>query len=552
MIMRTTCKKRFQPTPGPWLSPRLQCSPNVLARLSAFRYPRLRKRGGMVQRVSTVAFEGIEARAVDVQVQVAPGLPAFAIVGLPDKAVSEARERVRSALVASGLALPARRITVNLAPADLPKEGSHYDLPIALGLMAAIGALPADALGGYTVLGELGLDGSLAAVAGVLPAAIGANARGEGLICPALCGPEAAWASPDMEIVAASSLIQLANHFKGTQVLSRPAPKIAEAADSALDLKDIKGQESAKRALEVAAAGGHNLLMVGPPGAGKSMLAARLPSILPPLSPAELLEVSMIASVAGEIQEGALTNRRPFRAPDHSASMPALVGGGLRARPGEVSLAHHGVLFLDELPEFQPQVLDSLRQPIETGEVMIARANHRVTYPARFQLVAAMNPCRCGQAQEPGYACKRQPNERCMAQYQARLSGPLIDRIDLVIEVPAVTAADLILPPWAEGSAEVAARVAAARERQTRRYAARGLDRVSTNAACPAPLLEEVARPDTDGLALIRDAADAMRLSARGFHRVLKVARTLADLDGEERVRRIHVAERSEEHTSEL
>src|SRR5712672_2567967 len=346
----------------------------------------------MVQRVTTVAFEGIEARAVDVQVQVAPGLPAFAIVGLPDKAVSEARERVRSALIASGLALPARRITVNLAPADLPKEGSHYDFPIALGLMAAIGAIPHDAVDGFTVLGELGLDGSIAPVAGVLPAAIGANARGQGLICPSACGPEAAWASPEMEIIAAASLIQLANHFKGSQVLSRPQPKVREADGAMLDLADIKGQESAKLALEIAAAGGHNLLMVGPPGAGKSMLAARLPSILPPLSPAELLEVSMIASIAGQLDGGALTNRRPFRAPHHSASMPALVGGGLRAKPGEISLAHHGVLFLDEFPEFQPQVLDALRQPLENGEVAIARANHRVTYPARFMLVAAMNP----------------------------------------------------------------------------------------------------------------------------------------------------------------
>jgi magnesium chelatase family protein len=401
----------------------------------------------MVQRVATVAFEGIEARAVDVQVQVAPGLPAFNIVGLPDKAVSEAKERVRSALIASGLALPARRITINLAPADLPKEGSHYDLPIALGLMAAIGAISSDALAGFTVLGELGLDGSIAPVAGVLPAAIGANARGEGLICPAVCGPEAAWASPEIEIVAAQSLIQLANHFKGTQVLSRPQPKMRELSGISLDLADIKGQEAAKRALEVAAAGGHNLLMIGPPGAGKSMLAARLPSILPPLSPAELLEVSMIASVAGEIEGGALTNARPFRSPHHSASMPALVGGGLRARPGEISLAHNGVLFLDELPEFTPQVLDSLRQPLETGEVAIARANHRVTYPARFMLVAAMNPCRCGRASDPGFACKRGPNTRCAADYQARLSGPLLDRIDLHIEVPAVTASDLILPP---------------------------------------------------------------------------------------------------------
>jgi magnesium chelatase family protein len=497
----------------------------------------------MVQRVATVAFEGIEVRPVDVQVQVAPGMPAFAIVGLPDKAVSEARERVRSALIASGLALPARRITINLAPADLPKEGSHYDLPIALGLMAAIGAIPHDALSGFTVLGELGLDGSIAPVAGVLPAAIGANARGDGLICPATCGPEAAWASPEIEIIAAGSLIQLANHFKGTQVLSRPQPKILETTGPLFDLADIKGQESAKRALEVAAAGGHNLLMVGPPGAGKSMLAARLPSILPPLAPAELLEVSMITSVAGAIQGGALTNRRPFRAPHHSASMPALVGGGLHARPGEVSLSHQGVLFLDELPEFQPQALDSLRQPLETGEVSIARANHRVTYPARFMLVAAMNPCRCGKANEPGFSCRRGPNTRCAAEYQTRLSGPLLDRIDLHIEVPAVTAADLILPPPAEGSREVAERVALARDRQAARYAAIGLPHIRTNAAVSGAILEDVARPDGSGLTLLREAADAMRLSARGYHRVLRVARTLADLDGADKVGRVHLAE---------
>jgi magnesium chelatase family protein len=409
--------------------------------------------------------------------------------------------------------------------------------------MAAIGALPGDALDGFTVLGELALDGSITAVAGVLPAAIAANGRGQGLICPAACGPEAAWASGEIEVLAPRSLIQLANHFKGIQVMARPEPAIATLDGNLPDLKDIKGQESAKRALEIAAAGGHNLLMSGPPGAGKSMLASRLPSILPPLSPRELLEVSMVQSVAGQLANGALSNRRPFRAPHHSASMAALVGGGINARPGEVSLAHHGVLFLDELPEFQPQALDSLRQPLETGEVLIARANHRVTYPSRFQLVAAMNPCRCGQATEPGFACRRQPNERCMAQYQARLSGPLIDRIDLVIEVPSVSAADLILPAPAEGSAEVAGRVAAARRMQAQRFAALGIEGVATNAACPAPLIEEVARPDRDGLALVREATDAMRLSARGFHRVLKVARTLADLDGEEHVRRLHLAE---------
>jgi magnesium chelatase family protein len=273
------------------------------------------------------------------------------------------------------------------------------------------------------------------------------------------------------------------------------------------------------------------------------MLAARLPSILPPLAPAELLEVSMVASIAGEIKGGALTNRRPFRAPHHSASMPALVGGGLHARPGEISLAHHGVLFLDELPEFQPHALDSLRQPLETGEVSIARANHRVTYPARFMLVAAMNPCRCGHANDPGFSCRRGPTTRCSGDYQARLSGPLLDRIDLHIEVPAVTAADLILPPPAEGSREVAERVAAARERQVARYAAIGLPHVRSNAAVSAAVLEDIARPDASGMTLLREAADAMRLSARGYHRVLRVARTLADLDGIDRVGRVHSAE---------
>jgi len=497
----------------------------------------------MVTRVATVAFEGIEARAVDVQVQVTPGGVAFILVGLPDKAVGESKERVRAALIASGLALPAKRITVNLAPADLPKEGSHYDLPIALGVMAAIGAIPADALAGYTVLGELALDGSITPVAGVLPAAIAAYGRGQGLICPAASGPEAAWAARDLDILAPRSLIQLANHFKGTQVMARPQPAVARQGGPLPDLRDIKGQESAKRVLEIAAAGGHNLLMNGPPGAGKSMLASRLPSILPPLDPRELLEVSMVLSVAGHLADGELTDRRPFRAPHHSASMAALVGGGQQARPGEISLAHHGVLFLDELPEFQAHALDALRQPMETGEVLISRANHRTVYPANFQLIAAMNPCRCGKATEPGYACHTRPNERCMASYQAKISGPMLDRIDITIEVPALTAADLILPAASEGSAEVAGRVAAARARQSVRYAALGLAGGMTNARCPAALLDEVARPDAAGLALLRSAADAMRLTARGYHRVLRVARTLADLDGDSGVGRIHLAE---------
>lgn len=494
----------------------------------------------MVSRVRTVAFQGIEAVPVDVQVMVSPGKVGMSIVGLPDKAVAESRERVQAALHASGLSMPAKKVTINLAPADLPKEGSHYDLPIALGLMAALGAIPGDALESYVVLGELSLDGTIASVTGALPAAIGANAEGRSLICPHDCGPEAAWAGADIDIVAPRSLIAIANHFRGTQVLSRPTAGMRRAAPDLKDLADIKGQESAKRALEVAAAGGHNLLMVGPPGSGKSMLAERLPSILPPMSPRELLEVSMIASVAGELAEGRLTDRRPFRSPHHSASMAAMVGGGLRARPGEVSLAHHGVLFLDELPEFSPQTLDALRQPLETGECVIARANHRISYPARIQLVAAMNPCRCGMAGEPGYRCAR--GERCRTDYQARISGPLLDRIDLRIEVPAVSASDLIRPGQAESSATVAARVAQAREIQRERFERLG-SAVTCNAQCPTAMIETIAAPDAAGLALLGDASAKLGFSARAYHRVLKVARTLADLDGSDSVGRIHVAE---------
>jgi magnesium chelatase family protein len=494
----------------------------------------------MVSHVTTVAFQGIEAVPVDVQVQLAPGQPVFAIVGLPDKAVAESRERVRCALHASGLSLPPKRIIVNLAPADLPKEGSHYDLPIALALMAAIGAVPADQLMDFVALGELALDGTLSPVAGVLPAAMAANGLGRGIICPAACGREAAWAGAELAILAPRSLIALANHFRGLQVLARPEPGDALADEALPDLADVKGQESARRALEVAAAGGHHLLMIGPPGAGKSMLASRLPALLPPLQPDELLEVSMIASIAGAIADGALTRRRPFRAPHHSASMAALVGGGFRARPGEASLAHHGVLFLDELPEFAPQVLDSLRQPLESGEAAIARANYRIAYPARFQLVAAMNPCRCGRAGEPGHACARGP--RCAADYQARVSGPLLDRLDIRIVVPAVSAADLIAPAPAEPSAVVAERVAAARAVQRERYRALGVA-AATNATASAAAIEKAAALDAPAAALLRNAAETMALSARGYHRVLKVARTLADLDGAAATGRVHLAE---------
>jgi magnesium chelatase family protein len=494
----------------------------------------------MVARVKTVAFHGIDAVAVDVQVMIQPGKSMINVVGLPDKAVAESRERVRAALHASGLSIPPRRITVNLAPADLPKEGSHYDLPIAVGMMAALGAIPADILDEFVVIGELSLDGALTPVAGALPAAMGANAMGKGLICPAASGPEAAWAGEDIEIVAPVSLIGLANHFRGTQILSRPEALIRQSGPPLPDLGEIKGQETAKRALEIAAAGGHNLLMVGPPGSGKSMLANRLPGILPDLEPKELLEVSMISSIAGTLTGGQLCRRRPFRAPHHSASMAALVGGGLRARPGEVSLAHNGVLFLDELPEFTPQALDSLRQPLESGMSVIARVNHRVSYPARFQLVAAMNPCRCGLAGEPGHSCRR--GQRCADDYQARLSGPLLDRIDLRVDVPAVAASDLIAPAAAEASADVAQRVRRARNLQRARFAELGLG-CAVNSAANNRDIEHFAALDDSGAGLLREAAEANRFSARAYHRILKVARTIADLDGAATVGRLHVGE---------
>ncbi len=520
--------------------------------------------------VRTVAFQGVDVLPVDVQVMIAPGTIAFAVVGLADKAVGESRERVRAALRALGLALPPQRITINLSPADLAKEGSHYDLPIALALLAAMGVLTRECLEDFVVLGELALDGSLSRVPGVLPAAVAAAASGRGLICPSVCGGEAAWGGFESDesdrpaVVAAPSLLALLNHLRGQQTLPAPEALIADDRAAYPDLAEIKGQESAKRVLEVAAAGGHNLLMIGPPGSGKSMLAARLPGLLPPLEPDEALEASMVRSLAGDLAEGKLSRRRTFRDPHHSATLQALIGGGHRVRPGEVSLAHHGVLFLDELPEFSRATLEALRQPLESGRVTVARASAHVTYPARFQLVAAMNPCRCGHLMEPGRACGRAP--RCGADYQGKLSGPLLDRIDLCIDVPAVGAADLALPPPAERSADVAARVAAARAVQRGRLAeldrkgklqavepdpaaglfadrARDWSKPRCNADTDGTLLAAIAEPDAEGRALLSRAAERLGLSARAWHRTLRVARTLADLDGADSVRRLHIAE---------
>ena len=491
----------------------------------------------MVTRAYTVAFQGVEAREVEVQCAMTPGLPAFSIVGLPDKAVSEARERVRAALTAMSIALPSKRITINLSPADLPKEGSHFDLPIALALLAGLGILPADAVEGTVALGELSLDGTLVPVLGALPAAMAAAEQDRGLLCPAGSGSEAAWLDAT-RVIAASTLADVVRHYTG-QVPLEPARAGQIASGTGLpDLRDVKGQERAKRALEVAAAGRHHLLMVGTPGSGKSMLAARLPGILPPLSAMEALETSMIHSLAGLLDAGGISMDRPFREPHHTASMAAIIGGGRGAKPGEVSLAHNGVLFMDEFPEFPRTVLETLRQPIETGEVMIARANNHVKYPCRFMLVAAANPCKCGYLSEPARACGRAP--ACGDDYMGRISGPLMDRFDLRVDVPPVSFTDLDLPSAGDSSAQVATRVAAARARQLARFE-------DTSHRCNADLsgaaLDEMAAPDSEGRALLTRVADRFGLSARGYHRVLRVARTIADLDGSDTVHKPHVAE---------
>jgi magnesium chelatase family protein len=492
----------------------------------------------MVAHINTVAFQGITPKTIDVQVHITSGMPAFNIVGLPDKAVGESKERIRSAMNSLGLSLPPSRMTVNLAPADVTKEGSHYDLAIALGLMVEMNVLKADEISNYIVLGELSLDGTVTNIAGTLPAAIHAASMGKGIICPKQNGAEACWAG-ELEILAANNLLELINHFKGTQVISPPSIKFDEAANTNYpDLKDIKGQESAKRALEVAASGGHNMLMMGPPGSGKSMLASRLPGIVPELSAQEMLDVSMIESISNNLEDGKIKKTRPFRDPHHSCSMAAMIGGGKRAKPGEITLAHNGVLFLDELPEFPRQVLDSLRQPLETGQVMVSRANAHVTYPANFQLVAAMNPCRCGYLGDANRACNKAP--KCAVDYQSKISGPLFDRIDINIEVPPVTPMDLNKSEPKEGSQDVLQRVKNARDIQAKRY--QGLE-ISTNSQVDGEVLLQVAQPDNEGKKILNMAYEKMGLSMRGYNRILRVARTIADMQNSNMVLKEHISE---------
>ena len=494
----------------------------------------------MLTHINTLTFNGIEILKVDLQAQISSGLPNFIIVGLPDKAIAESKERIRAAIQSLGMQLPPKRIVINMSPADLLKEGSHFDLPIALGILAIIGGVSPEKLKNYIVLGELGLDGAILPVNGVLPVAVHAAKNNMGLICPSSCGSEAAWANLD-NIIAAPNLISLINHLKDSEILPHPIPMRTEKSAQSLDMNDVRGQETAKRALEVAAAGGHNLLMVGPPGSGKSMLAARLATILPPMTIEEALATSIIHSVAGELKNASLNFNRPFRAPHHNSSTPALVGGGRKGTPGEISLAHNGILFLDELPEFNRATLEALRQPLENGSIQISRVNAHTSYPAEFQLVAAMNPCRCGYLGLKEKECSRAP--LCAQEYISKISGPLLDRIDIKIEVPAVSPWELSEAPRGESSKVIQNRVIAAREVQIKRLQQMGETSFYTNSALKGKLLEDICIMEKSAEDLLVGFANKNSLSARAYHRTLRLARTIADLQNESKILKLHIAE---------
>ena len=494
----------------------------------------------MITHINTLTFNGLEINKVDLQAQVSSGLPNFIIVGLPDKAIAESKERIRSAIQSIGLQLPPKRIVINLSPADLMKEGSHFDLPIALGILSVMGVVPKEKLKSYMIMGELGLDGAILAVNGVLPTSIQAKKDSLGIICPQNCGSEAAWAKVD-DIIAAPNLISLINHLKGSEILPSPMPTQYTSQTSNLDMSDVKGQETAKRALEVAAAGGHNLLMVGPPGSGKSMLASRLTTILPPMTTEEAIETSMIKSIAGQLNENGISFSRPFQAPHHSASTPALVGGGRKGTPGEISLAHNGVLFLDELPEFNRPTLEALRQPLENGEIQISRVNAHTTFPANFQLIAAMNPCRCGHLGQKDKECTKAPI--CAQEYMSKISGPLLDRIDIKIEVPQVSPWELSEVKKGETSKVIQSRVIKARDIQIARLRQLNITNINTNSQLKGKFLEEICTMDNDAEKLLITFAEKNSISARAYHRTLRLARTIADLQNESKILKLHIAE---------
>ncbi|MBR2141169.1 MAG: YifB family Mg chelatase-like AAA ATPase [Rickettsiales bacterium] len=496
----------------------------------------------MVAKIKTFALLGTEIIDVNVEVKLSSGIVAFNIVGLPDKIVNEAKERIRASINSIGLSFPVKRLIVNLNPADVSKEGSYLDLPMAIGILIEMGIIPQEKINKYVVVGELSLDGALNKVNGILPVALGAKERGLGIICPKCCAKEALWVDENIDIVAVDDLLTLINYLNGRCEIEKPTINRKMDDTNYPDLKDVYGQRQGKRALEIAAAGGHNLLMIGPPGTGKSMLAQRILGILPELTAKEILEINIMKSISSGLNNGELVNKRPFLDPHHSCSMPAMVGGGSKSKPGQISMAHNGILFLDELPEFSRQVLDSLRQPLETGKITVARAAQSITYPAEFQLIGAMNPCRCGHYGDVEKQCKRAPF--CAQEYQNKISGPILDRFDITVDIPKI---DIFKEKAKavnnETSAVVKKRVDVARQMQIERYKDSKTNHRMLNAYASNDEIGKYMKLDDKCENVIMLANQVFNLSLRGYNKIIKVARTIADLEQSENITENHVRE---------